>query len=278
MRPENLVNRKFVHHYPQFGNGNSIVDDFPDWQEAPEKIYQTSKGIRWDQSVFFWWFCYFLENEEYTALCYAKREKSFRQRDYRFELVKIYDDWGDIRRYKNDFRKWFYDIGGLLFCEPFYSSEITEIKLERDIDSTPIKLQISIPVLLPLKSIRRQFEKMLKDRREEVAYEKGDSISRAKYPVHIKNPKVKSLERDLIAWEMRREGATANTIHEALFDELSEEKIIKLLDKQGQSPTEEAIKSMRADRYDRNVRRAVKKTDAAIKNTALGKFPCFDVE
>lgn len=275
MRPSHLLNRKFIYKYPQFGNGPRPLDE-KHWKDHPEKIKQTSKGIRWDQSVFYWWFEYLLRNEQYEVFCRLKREGKVRARDHEACLFELYKNWGDVHLLKDDFRTWFFDVGWELFCEPMLKNKISRIGPNDDSFNEPDFLQLSIPLSLPTKILTKQFGNLLEKHQGRGVPQIKPSESRAKYPVYTK-PDVAALSRDLQVWDMKNKGAKAPEIHEKIFGKLTDRQIIKLLNigtRKIDDKDVQDIKRYRTQRYYNVVKRAYNKAQKMVDNTAFGLFPC----
>jgi len=261
MRPSHLLQRKFIYRYPNFGNGDRPINE-KNWREEPHKIRKTSKGIGWDKSAYWFWFQAVLRNQTFRDLCEQSRNGKLKRKAYDPRMLRLFDDWGDIYRFENNFRKWFFDTGGELFCEPRLPQDVSEIRSpSRWIDDKEI-LNIGIPVTLTKKHILRSVKKLLNERRNEIGFkESGKPFSRAQYPIYA-NPEIEALEKYIRIWDLKQAGTKPPVIHEAIFGVLKAYR-----------SSDPNLRAGARARYYSVVRRAYLKAEAMIENAAIGLFP-----
>lgn len=264
--------RKFVHKFPVFGDVACLDDVTATWMDNPESIKGGKKSIRWDHSIFYWWFEYLRRHEGYKKYCET------RQGPY----AKLYQDFGNIHYTDNYFMKWFCYGGCELFSErvlPAWFEETTDPvdfvngDKARHIAAQDTKyIYLAVPIENSRKHLLNQFDLQISKHKEPSgggAYE-----SNAKYPVHTFNSTPQKLRSSLMVWELRNQGLKNRKIYEQVFGKLSDEEISQSM--KGEVPNAQEIDLQRSKRYQKKVKRSFDDADAMIRNVALGKFPCTD--
>ncbi|QYG05637.1 hypothetical protein [Janthinobacterium sp. PAMC25594] len=152
-----------------------------------------------EPSPYYWWFQYLKRNDDYLACC---------ERGGEGEHADLYLDWGDVRT--DDFDKWFYMHGDMLFREPHVPDKLTEIQSASELDGidwsavmvvvNPIRIGSKV---LSKRDIKRQFSMMVDakfatKKAGRPAYESG-----AKYRI-VGYPKLKALKEMLHVYDLHK--------------------------------------------------------------------------
>lgn len=265
------IGYKFIYQYPRFGNGKFRKDDLKHWRTNAHKIKPTTKGVRWDDSVYYWWFEYLKRHEGYKRFCETRKGK----------YKKLYSDFGDIHAYGDDFRQWFYDIGFDLFIEkplpPTIVIENNVDKLASDeiSESDAEYIYAAIPVQNSRKHLLREFNRAItavKSKREKRGKDMAKG-STAKYPVH-RIPYINSLKTYLAVWDASKPGVSATDLYLKFYDPLTDEEIISR--SYARNWTDALVDRVRKQRYANIVGRARAKANLLIENAAIGVFPCAE--
>lgn len=209
-----------------------------------------------------------LRNEDYQQQCVTRNEI----------YGQIYADWGDIHAYAQNFKGWFDDRGRDLFAEPYaelMTEQLTPGEDQLEDDARVIYLQV--PIFKQQYLLTREFERVIQREQRRLRVNRSKEPSKSKYPVHA-NPNVSALERYLRVWDMKKEGFTAPEIHEEVFGSISEAQIRANYDKRNEGMLKHEANRLRQQRYYSVVARAHKAAETMISNTALGIFPCKDMQ
>lgn len=265
------IGRKFIYQYPRFGNGKYRTDDYRLWRRKAHLIKPTTKGVRWDRSVYYWWYEYLRRHEGYRQFC-VTGEGTFSE---------LYADFGDIHAYGDDFRSWFYEVGFDLFAERWLPADIVTadsidaLQASSAIDADSEYVYAAIPIGNSRKHLLREYDKVITRLKEQRKKDGKDTGSTARYPV-ARIPYVNSLANYLAVWDECQTGAPLAEVYERVFPPLSDAAIAKR--SQRRLSSEAQIDRVRKQQYSNVVVRARNKANLLIANVAKGVFPSFDAD
>ena len=227
-------------------------------ERGPNKPFPTAEP--WQCSVYYYWWAYLRENEDYIACCNAGQH---------WHVDEVYRDFGDVRG--DDFIAWWEARGRELFREP---QESTEIIVHRDgywaggryPDGS---LLISVPLIadidLTLRKLRPVLKAEIQGRREaRLLGERRARLGASRYPVETK-PVLASLHQALEVWKARKRAGNRKVAPHEIAD------MAGLPIHETNSATDESLN----DRKARAVWRHLKSAKCLIHNVGQGRFPDF---
>ena len=261
------IGHKFIYQYPRFGNAKYRKDDLKHWRTQAYKIKPTTKGVRWDRSVYYLWFEYLLRHEGYQEYCFAKRGP----------YKKLYADFGNIHEYKDDFRQWFYDIGFDLFVEKplppriVNSDDIDALQSDPAFDDAADYVFAAIPIGNSRKHLLREYNELITKIKTKRKRDGSDGTSSAKYPVH-RIPYITNLKLNLQVWDLRQSGMKSPDVFDIVYD-------VDIVDaglrKRGYDAADiRRFKRARTQRYHNVINRHYRAACSLIENISKGQFPC----
>jgi hypothetical protein len=242
------MKRHFAHPSPLFGTKNKPLGP-----------------AAWEESIYYLWFEYLRRNEDYRRTC---------ENGGKGKCAKIYKDFGDVRQ---DFKTWWQtnDHGATLFAEPYEQS--IEVLTDAVVISTPRDrtLVLSIPLDMPSTYLVKRFKEILDKHHAGKQGVKVNTTSKSKalYPTTTDRIAVDFLKKALEVWDARQAYPDKSYVELALDLKLSPNNHIKR-DKDGKIPrgkyhaNQKNILAATLGRY-------LRKADAAIANTGLGRFPDY---
>ena len=233
-------------------------------ERGPNRPFPTAEP--WQCSVYYFWWAYLRENEDYIACCTAGGNGRFRD---------VYRDFGDVRG--DDFIAWWEARGRELFREPEESTEIVTLngyhrpaigldELHAAQNSLVVSIPLRADVELTLRKLRAVLKQEIQARRTEVRYgERRARLGASRYPVETK-PVLASLHQTLAVWNAKK-AATGKVSPQQIADMAG-------------LPIH-AISSGTAESLDRRKARAVWRHLTAakclIRNVGDGRFPDFSL-
>jgi hypothetical protein len=238
MYQKRLLNRniRFFKYAPPMTKLDDTTDDDrpkPPFLGAP--LYMCS--------VYYYWWAYLRENEDYIATCEKNGEGP---------LADLYVDFGYIR--PDNFMHWWKETGRELFAEPIVEP-ITAITNNHQINSDDSRVFLSIPVTGDLSRTISEIKQLLKP-----IFGRNEITSKAKYQVCTK-PVLSSLHNQLMIYKARKENPDATNPE------------LEMIARGNTS----FKKNEDTDPYDystaSNVSRKLSQTKRIIKNTGFGRFP-----
>ena len=212
-------------------------------------------------SVYYWWYEYLKRNEDYRRCC----ESSGRGR-----LAKLYQDFGDV--HATTFFDWFFTHGHgeRLFAEPPAPVRLDELITPKDWKkdwSRDEVMIVIVPLQHPKRRINRWFSRLL-DERHEGRPGHTVTVSQCAYPVTQKY-KTHALKQILDVYDFAKANPKLK-MHE-IGKSLG--LVPSAMPKTGDSIPKLAKKR---NTMTATVSRYLRKANAYIRNTAIGKFPCAD--
>jgi hypothetical protein len=242
------MKRHFAHPNPRFGTKNRPLGP-----------------AAWGESIYYLWFEYLRRNEDYRRTC---------ENGGKGKCANIYRDFGDVRQ---DFKTWWRtnDRGATLFAEPHEQS----IEVLTDAAALPATrdrtLVLTIPLEMPSTYLVKRFKEILDKHHAGKQGVKVNTTSKSKalYPTTTDRIAIDFLKKALEVWDARQAYPEKSYVELALDLKLSPNNHIKL-DKAGKIPRGRHVAN------EKNILRAtlgryLRKADAAIANTALGRFPDY---
>ena len=262
------IGHKFIYQYPRFGNAKYRKDDLKHWRTQAHKIKPTTKGVRWDNSVYYLWFEYLRRHDGYREYCTTKRGP----------YKKLYTDFGDVHAYADDFRQWFYDIGFDLFIEAplpariVISDDCNSLTTTDGFDANADYVFAAIPVGNSRKHLLREYKKVITQIKDQRKRDGLDGKSTAKYPVH-RIPYIHNLKLNLQVWDLRQSGMKSPDVYETVFARITDAQ----LKKRGYRDDDiKRFQRIRTQQYHNVINRHYRSARLLIENVADGNFPCTD--
>ena len=154
-----------------------------------------SDAPRHERSMYYFWWAFLRENEDYIACCENGGEGP---------MSALYADFGDVRGAA--FMDWWIGRGRLLFCEPL--EDAITIMGEMPLSHDPKKrVLISVPKDGDLDRITAEIRAAMGEYRQR--YRPADELreSRAKYPI-MATAKLQSLHRQLEVYKAKKADPT----------------------------------------------------------------------
>lgn len=255
---EHIKVRRFLYKHPLFGRG--------DWRNEPQQIRETRSGVRWNQSVYYWWFQYLLRNDGFKEHC----------QNGKGDFDQLYTDFGNIHAYADDFKGWFTQYGPKLFGEQLAELKVEQLEAEADelVDDQRV-IYLQIPIHQNPKRLVRQVERIIDRAQKAAERDNQNEPSTALYPIFTK-PNVNALERNLKVWDMRQKGLRSTLIHEQLFGTVTDAQIRRSYDARGEGVDKGDIARIKSKRYGSVIARAQRTASLMIANVGRGVFPCSD--
>jgi len=255
------MKRYFIYKHPLFGRGEN-------WRN-PASIRSTKTGVRWDKSPYFIWFQCLLRNNEYEQYCAAGKG----------DFKKIYENFGNVFDYKDDFKEWWFDgnRGVKLFAEPIFemNTEILNPKRDKLIEDERI-LYLKVPIFNKSKVLKDEFERIIKNKQTIYSKQKSNPISFSKYPLYT-SPKTESYIKMLQVYDARKQGLDAKDIHLKYIKKINVREWKELYNKKhyndGIEINEQDARRLVYAQYSKNIYRYKIKVINLIKNAAKGIFP-----
>jgi hypothetical protein len=165
--------RHFPYQHPTFG-----------------RVTKKKHPDSWKKTVYYWWWSYLKRNQEYLKCCEAGGKG---------KLLKLYQDFGDVR--SDDFQRWWShdDRGAKLFSDPLVESTVRLLE-EGDTVSGGDVLTISFPLTLPKRHLKKRLNDLLiKHHKGQRGVQQAKS-SKAKYRFSGQ-PNLMGLERALKVYD-----------------------------------------------------------------------------
>lgn len=218
-------------------------EDNVDESKLPKRPFPDAPSYM--RSVYYYWWAYLRENEEYHAQYDATIGSS---------LNDLYHDFGDVRG--EEFWTWWCDRGFLLFHENDGMVELTPSPTSGETSDRHALLRI--PLTLDVDTALAQVRQLLQGRRREM--EGSSRSSTARYPV-VGTPVLPALHKTLMVLRAKR--AHPESLNYEVFD---------LAGLSGCGPVGSELQSHRQDKsmeVSRRLREASRLMDAA----AAGRFP-----
>jgi hypothetical protein len=181
--------RHFPHASPRFGTKHK--------RKPPEA---------WENTFYFWWWCYLKRNQGYLQTCAAGGEGEF---------ASLYQDFGDVRG--DEFRLWWHQDGrgARLFAEPPLLQKERILLPGDEVPPAEEALTLCLPLVLSKESMERAIKRFMKNiphhqgkrglqdhRRSQAKYQISGNptleslrMGLAVYDFHLENP-------DLTLWEI----------------------------------------------------------------------------
>ncbi|MEY5006795.1 MAG: hypothetical protein RL764_111 [Pseudomonadota bacterium] len=193
-------------------------------------------------SMYFYWWAFLRENEEYISCCKNGGEGP---------MEKLYRDFGDVSG--TDFMDWWIDRGRLLFCEPLEDASVilTEIPRKHDNES---RVLISVPIHGDIDRIVAEIRSGMGEY-QGARGNKERPESRARYQP-LATAKLQSLHRQLGVYQAKKKGIGHKTIAHDLD-----------IGNSGRNYNENAIVSA--------VSRYYAEACAIVRNVGKGRFPDY---
>ena len=219
------------------------------------------RSLTHKNSVYYWWYEYLKRNEDYQRCC---------QNGGKGKLAKLYKDFGDV--HSLSFYDWFFTegFGERLFAEPPARIRLDELESPKDWDKNWKRdevMVVVVPLKHPKRRINRWFARVLDERHEG---RPGHTVTEPQcaYPVTQKYT-APSLDQILLVYDF----AKANPGLKQHEIGLKLRLVSRAMPAPGNS-TELLAKKRNV--MGSIVSRYLKKAEAYIRNTAIGKFPCAD--
>ena len=245
----------FAHPNPKFGTKNKPLPP-----------------SNWENTIYYLWFQYLRRNEDYLRTCRLGGKG---------KCAKLYKDFGDVRT--DDFKTWWKtdERGVYLFAdEPLKIKVLTDgTVLSTCKDRT---LVLEIPLELPSAYIVKRFKEILGKHHLGVrgVKSKTKSSSNVRYLPTTDRRAIEFLKTALIVWEASRAEPKKKLWQLAQDLNLSASNHVKS-DHNG-NPVDNDGKPVERRFYANNKKilastasRYLRKANAAIANTALGRFPDY---
>lgn len=237
----------YFRYAPPLTDLDAISDD-----ELPNAPYVGAPKHK--RSVYFYWWAFLRENEDYMACCDAGGSGSMQQ---------LYADFGDVRG--DSFMDWWRAGGRLLFCEPpeepittYLSPPTDQISQDRVLLSVPVTGDLERTMAEMRKILREAFEYERRRRiREEGAV---DAFSRANYPV-FKKPVLTALHERLIVHQAKKENPNASLYEIGKMTGVAQ----RTAGVEGDAEHRNVVGA--------SVSRSLKEAKALIYNVGSGRFP-----
>ena len=213
------------------------------------------------QSVYYWWYEYLKRNEDYRRCCESGGGG---------ELAALYKDFGDVCNVP--FHQWWFrdKYGERLFAEPEREVRLEELETPADWDekwSRDKVMVVVIPLGEPKRRINRWFNRVL-DERHVSRPGKTTKKSDAHYQVTGKFS-VLALEQMLMVYDYQKNNP------QLTMAEIG--KQLRLVPSAMPNAGESIVLwAKKRNTMTATVSRYLKKANAYIRNTAIGKFPCAD--
>lgn len=237
----------YFRYAPPLTDLDAISDD-----ELPNAPYVGAPKHK--RSVYFYWWAFLRENEDYMACCDAGGSGA---------TQKLYADFGDVRG--DSFMDWWRAGGRLLFCEPPEAPITTYLSPPTD----PIaqdRVLLSVPVTGDLERTMAEMRKILREafeyeRRRRIREESAvDAFSRANYPV-FKKPVLTALHERLVAHRARKENPNASLYEIGKITGVAQ----RTAGVEGDAEHKNIVGA--------SVSRSLKEAKALIYNVGSGRFP-----
>jgi len=239
----------FVHNHPRFTKA--------------KRKKQSSKGVWYEDSVYYLWFEYLRRNTKYKTYCETKKGSK--------AIADLYKDFGDIHAI--NFKGWWKKTGQYLFAEDEDIERVKEVasaneyaKYEKD-----NVLMLAIPIHKNKKWLETQIRKHLEKKRSEYGVNNRGAASTADYSLYT-TPDIPSLKNALKIYDLytlRNEELVAKGKRKHSLIEIARE-----LDKRtAKEKEEEGWWGNWEDSAKQQVYRWNKTAKQLIENVGKGKFP-----
>lgn len=224
---------------------------------------ETKGGVKWSESVYYMWWEFLKRHKGYKLTCENKGKGRY---------AKLYADFGDIHLV--DFKKWWTESnrGAELFAEPQIPISVTAITLEEIYElpenyDTSSLLLIAVPLHLPKRFIETRIKSILKAKHTRKPGQRLHSESTAKYPISCQFS-IHSLKTILSVYDLKQREPKL-----ALWQIAQQLRITTTLDKNELQMTKTSGHTNKKQVMTSTVSRMLRKADAIIAGTAIGKFP-----
>ena len=215
-----------------------------------------------EQSVYYWWYEYLKRNERYMRCC----ESGGKGR-----LAHLYRDFGDV--FAVTFSHWWQagNRGERLFAEPLAPLKLRELRTVEEWKEEWTResvMVVAVPLTEPKRRLKRWFDELLMRRHAGRPGVPTKLNSESLYPEHT-TFSVLALDQMLMVYDLKlKEPDLTNA-------ELGQ-RLRLVLTAMPKKTDGEVLAKKKRNTMSATVSRYLKKANAYIENTALGKFPCAD--
>lgn len=168
--------QNFLHTPPQYEHGPKAL-------RQPMEPYPGAPG--WQRSVYYYWWAYLRENEEYLETCNRKGKGS---------LADLYNDFEDVR--SDDFHQWWWKHLDL-FADTGWTQQFED---EIGAVGDPETIALAIPIAYSVKTMAAEAERQVRAK----APEKQERLNSLIRYMPASRPVLRSLHETLEVWKARK--------------------------------------------------------------------------